>query len=197
MHAFEQHVYRRVLDGINRIRSVERHDTYVVSLWVNDEDDWPFTPTVRVGHNTNSVVAAATPRASSELEARWNFAFYQQNELALIAIEALVPAQDADPEGVRLRRSWIEDELGLEYREYDDWGPYDELSLPTPTDAFIELMVRVVQRLHREGEVLKVFGREVPVLIHELEYYDRIFEQNERANPPDSVDAFKTAFYEM
>jgi hypothetical protein len=29
-----------------------------------------------------------------------------------------------------------------------------------------------------------VFGRPIPVLIHELEYYPQIARQTERANPP-------------
>jgi hypothetical protein len=50
--------------------------------------------------------------------------------------------------------------------------------------------VGVVQDLHRSGEVVRLFGRPVPVLIHELEYYDQIARQNEAANPPGLVDAF-------
>lgn len=36
----------------------------------------------------------------------------------------------------------------------------------------------------------RLFGAPLPILIHELEYYDAIAEQTERANPPGVADAF-------
>jgi hypothetical protein len=51
------------------------------------------------------------------------------------------------------------------------------------TEAFVEMLVRVVRSLHADGVVDRIFGRPVPVLIHELEYYEEIAEQNARANP--------------
>ena len=35
-----------------------------------------------------------------------------------------------------------------------------------------------------------IFKRPVPLLIHELEYYEEIAEQNEAANPPELVASF-------
>jgi hypothetical protein len=55
---------------------------------------------------------------------------------------------------------------------------------------FVAMLERVVRDLHADGVIERTFGRRVPVLIHELEYYDEIAEQNQRANPDGLADAF-------
>lgn len=117
--------------------------------------------------------AAAFP--AEEHEARWNYAFWRQNELALVC------GSGTDAEGARLREAWAREE-GLWYELADGEDPaFDERGEPL-TRAFVSLLERVVARLHA-GDIEAVFGRRLPVLIHELEYYDEIAEQNLRANP--------------
>ena len=81
--------------------------------------------------------------------------------------------------GAALREIWIKDTLGL---WYDDGRAFDERGEPI-THAFVALLIDVVQRLHAEGNIEELLGRTVPVLIHELEYYDTIAAQTVRANP--------------
>ena len=38
--------------------------------------------------------------------------------------------------------------------------------------------------------ITRIFGRSIPVIVHELEYYDEIADQNEKANPRELVDGF-------
>jgi hypothetical protein len=54
------------------------------------------------------------------------------------------------------------------------------------TAAFVAGAVEVVQRLHA-NDIVRIFGKPIPVLIHELEYYDEIADQNLAANPPGVV----------
>lgn len=42
------------------------------------------------------------------------------------------------------------------------------------TDAFVELLIDIVRDKHKSGLLTDKFGEEIPVLIHELEYYDKI-----------------------
>ena len=44
------------------------------------------------------------------------------------------------------------------------------------------MLVDIVKELHESGFIKETFGHEIPVLIHELEYYYEIGEQNIRAN---------------
>jgi hypothetical protein len=52
------------------------------------------------------------------------------------------------------------------------------------------MLERVVLSLHYDGVIATTFGRPIPLLIHELEYYEEIAEQNRRANPDGIADAF-------
>ena len=54
----------------------------------------------------------------------------------------------------------------------------DEVVTPT----FVKEIIEVVRDIHNEGIIKNKFGRELPILIHELEYYDEIANQNLEAN---------------
>ena len=62
------------------IASWDEADIYVVSLYVYDDNDDPCRPTVTVGYNTESYLNEQIEYASDEEEARWNYAFWLQNE---------------------------------------------------------------------------------------------------------------------
>jgi hypothetical protein len=177
-HAFEDYVYQHAARALESVPADAAADVYVVSLLVYDEDDDPRRPTITVGYNTRTRVGETAGDAEDLDEARWNFAFWLQNELAVVA------ESDQDPEGARLRRDWI-DSIGAWYSDEEEDEDFDatEERAVRITEEFVELAVRVVQRLHDEGVVERTFGRPLPTLIHELEYYDEIAEQNERANP--------------
>ena len=50
------------------------------------------------------------------------------------------------------------------------------------TGAFVRILIQVVRELHASGFIREKFGMDMPVLIHELEYYDEILAQNILAN---------------
>jgi hypothetical protein len=58
------------------------------------------------------------------------------------------------------------------------------------TAAFVRECCDTVCRLHASGAVTAIYGRSIPLLVHELEYYDEIAEQNKAANPPGVCDEF-------
>jgi hypothetical protein len=149
----------------------------VVSLLVYDEEDDPRKPTVTVGFNAEEDVALTVARSwTDEQEARWNYAFWRQNELAILCDSR------ADPDGAALRETWArESGLWYELTEGED-AVFNERGAPL-TNAFVQGLVDVVRRMHRNGDVEQIFGRTIPVLIHELEYYDEIAAQNLAANP--------------
>ena len=43
-------------------------------------------------------------------------------------------------------------------------------------------MIEIVQEIHESGILTDKFGKEIPILIHELEYYEEIADQNIEAN---------------
>jgi hypothetical protein len=189
-----EHVRSTIVTALGSIPASDRADLYAVSLWVQDVDDDPRRPTITVGYNTERQVAASTPRgdrsgngsvASSAAEARWNFAFWLQNSLAVICSE------DGDPAGVEARDAWAK-QSGYWYSDAEEERDLDAalMKVAPLTAGVVEIAVGVVRELHRSGEVARLLGHPVPLLIHELEYYEQIAAQNEAANPPALVRDF-------
>ena len=58
------------------------------------------------------------------------------------------------------------------------------------TKSFVKVLVQVVKELHSTGFILEQFGKEIPILIHELEYYGEIAKQNIEANTKELVEEF-------
>lgn len=52
------------------------------------------------------------------------------------------------------------------------------------------MLIDIVRDIHASGLLQDKFGKEIPILIHELEYYDEIVEQNIRANGEELVREF-------
>lgn len=50
------------------------------------------------------------------------------------------------------------------------------------TQAFVDVLIQIVKELHEEKVLTKKIGHELPILIHELEYYEEIAIQNKKAN---------------
>lgn len=173
-------IVRRALAGFDRISPAEAADTYVVSFWVNDHEDDPTLPVLRVGTNTETNASASAPRASSADEARWNFAFWLHNDLATVG-------GPDDPEG-RHAIDALFSELGLQFADDDSPSSYavgDQM-----TSAFVSCCIEAARRLHDHEGFHRRFGRDLPILVHELEYYELIVEQNRRCNPPELVAPF-------
>lgn len=149
--------FQRLIE--QKISEWQEDDIYAVSLYVFDEEDDPCRPVAVLGYNTERQVQKSSPEASDEQEARWNYAFWIQNvEMCL--------GQGDTAEDIK---EWIT-EQGL-------WDSEDEI-----TPKFVEFLVAIVQDIHASGLLKDKFGEEIPILIHELEYYEKIAQQNITVN---------------
>jgi len=181
-------VFRRVYRALSSLPKAERDGVYAVSLFVYDYEDEPSTPTVEVSVNTEAYVALRTPETSDPAEARWNFAFWPHRPIDVIG-------GPTDPVGKQIiDQSFSDASLAYDPDDYSDEAIEIGRRM---TEAFVAACVAAVQRLHREGIVEAVFGAAVPVLVHELEYYDQIAEQNRVANPGELVEPFIRWIYAM
>ena len=196
---FPAHLATSAANSLRVVDANEARDVYVVSFFVYDEEDDPRRPTLTVGTNTESQVyfvqnqpedfAKPNPwwTPSDEPEARWNYAFWLQNRLGRIGDTG------ADPVGAGLREQWIRAQ-GLWYEEPDDddqaaWRRIDDVA-PAITAAFVQLCCATALELHNDGLITTVFGRPIPIIVHELEYYDKIAFQTAAANPPGLAQPF-------
>jgi hypothetical protein len=174
-------IERRAAEALGHLDPARRSDTYVVSFFVYDEEDDPRVPMLTIGTNTETQAAAEAPRASSADEARWNYAFWLQDQLDVVG--------GADDRGAKQLIDQVFTDLGLAW----DGEDFSDEALETHdrmTETFVAACVDAARRLHR-GITLELFGRDVPVLVHELEYHDEIVEQNRRCNDAALVAEFE------
>ncbi|MFJ4356104.1 hypothetical protein ACIP25_07440 [Streptomyces massasporeus] len=185
---YQDHLRTLAERAIASIPAGEAEDIYVVSFFIDNERDDPRQPTLTIGYNTEAQCRRAIADASDETEARWNYAFWLQNELTVIG------DLTRDPDGAAARGQWIS-ELGLWYDEPTD--PEAWMTTVGPTAALIEAnfnqaCVQLARDLHSDGVIKNAIGKPVPVILHELEYYEGIARRTEAANPPGLADGFTT-----
>ena len=158
------------MQALKAIPAADAPDIYALSFFIYDEDDDPRKPTITIGYNTESqvkrVLDHAAGRDPDPAEARWNYAYWLQNELAVIG------DSNRDPEGAAQRAQWIQ--ATPRFHEHPE----------LITARFVTACVRMTHSLHEVGLIERAVGHPVPVLIHELEYYEQIAKQTEAANPP-------------
>ncbi|MFF3699525.1 hypothetical protein [Streptomyces sp. NPDC002221] len=184
---FQDHLRTLAAEALSSIPAGEAEDIYVIWFFIDNERDDPRKPTLTIGYNTEAQFRHTIVDASDEAEARWNYAFWLQNELTVIG------DLTRDPDGAAARHQWIS-ELGLWYDE-EPTRPEDWMTTVGPTAALIEAnfhraCVQLARHLHDDGVIENTIGKPVPVILHELEYYEGIARRTEAANPPELADDF-------
>lgn len=192
MNEFERFAYDEICAALKAIDADVAPDVYVVSFYVFDFDDDPRRPMLQLGYNTCTRVRACTPAegqapgwpiALDPDEAKWNFAFWLQNELKYVG--------EPETTGGRLFEALMKSE-GHWYSDDEEAGDFDRcLGIGREiTSRFVAMCVRIVQALHAAGVIEARFGRPIPIIVHELEYYEQIAAQNIDANPSDLAAGF-------
>ena len=177
MNDFEKFSYRRISAALVNIDNSAIPDIYALSFFIYDKGDDPRYPVLQLGYNTLSHLKECTPSASSAEEAKWNFAFWLQNELGFIG--------EPETEGGQLLEELLKAQ-GLWYTDEDEEADFDRcMDIGSDiTSYFVSACVRIGQALHENGFIEQNFFRSIPIVVHELEYYDEIAEQTRSANPP-------------
>ena len=165
-------------------------DIYAISFYVYDNQDNPCEPTITLGFNTEKNYIENISNASSNLEARWNYAFWLQNEELVFATD----------ETAKIVKQWII-QKGFPYFTYEEIFHSNvsvdvEEKIEGITNEFLKILISVVKEFHETGFIKNNFKKEIPIIIHELEYYDKIAEQNIEANKLELVQDFVDFIYE-
>lgn len=176
--AFAAHARRYLEDTLGRFPAKDLDDIYLVSLCLSDDHD---SLSVMVGYNTKSNYRASIEDASDEEEARWNFAFWLQND------EGWLADPERDPEGARLCAAWaaeltFDPAPGESEEDFVDRALMDGTALHDE-DALQDLLAEVARGMQQDGVLQRTFGRPVPVLIHTVECDERAAARCARANP--------------
>ena len=178
MISLEDFIYKQTKSVIRKITPQELSDIYVYSFFVSDIDDDPRHPSLTIGYNTRTNLKETIKDATSAEEAKWDYAFWLQNELAVIGKD--VTSQE-------LIEEWIENK-NLYYTDGDEDDDYETCvdKGEKITTAFNTSLIHAVQQLHVKHVT------NLPILIHELDYDDDIKKQNIRANGIKRVGEFTT-----
>ncbi len=172
--------------ALENISDTDTSDIYAVSFLYQNEDDDPRFPTITVSYNTNENFKESIQDASDESEARWNYAYWLQNE-----IESVGGKND------EVLNSWFL-QTPYFYSDEDDERASNDESLfniimekgSKFNDEFIDVVINLTKRLFSEKVILRKFGKEIPILVHELEIYDKPISWTLRSNPEGIVDEY-------
>lgn len=186
---FINDAYDKIRYAIMNIDEQLCTDIYALSFWKSNLDDDPRRPVISVGYNTISRWSACTPAfgrdakhpiSSSSQEAKWNFAFWLQNEEVIIGGD--------DPQFIR----WVK-QLPYYYDDNLEDEDFDQaLALGAEIqESFMETIIQLSLRLHADGIITNKFGRPIPIIIHLLEYYDVPLNWTKRGNPEGLVTEFE------
>lgn len=178
MKKIKEHIIKNWNASVGSIDTNTLDDIYAFSFYFHNDEDDPRSPTLTIGFNTNSHLKSEINNASNENEAKWNYAFWLQNEIAVIGT-------DMDLEGKSIINQWILD-LGLNYTDDDkdqDFDSYLEKG-ERITETFMRVLIKTVRELLAQKPISK------PIIIHGLEYYDQIRDQNIEANGDERVKDF-------
>jgi hypothetical protein len=183
---FLEITYDKLRTAINNIDENTKNDIYGLSFWFYNEDDDPRFPVISVSYNTISNFKNQITRASNEKEAKWNFAFWLQDE-----IEEIGGKNDIGLKNWFSKTPYYySDEDNETANENDEL--FDRILEQGSNfcDEFIEEIILLVQRLFADKIVETKFGQNIPILVHELEYYDKPVSWTVRSNPNGLVDDF-------
>lgn len=111
------------------------------------------------------------------MEAKWNYAFWVQNNLLTLGESGSASAIAVS--------EWLKD-LGLWYTDDEEKADFDRCMeiADQITSRFVSAVCDIALAIHATGIIEEMFGTKIPIIVHELEYYDKIAEQAERCNPP-------------
>ncbi len=179
---FKEETYFKIKEAIFQIDEKVVDDIYAISFCVCNYDEDLRQPMLIFGYNTLDQWKSSSPLqgqkaqwpiASSSEEAKWNYAFWLQNEELIIGGDSNKIVSD----WVKSTPYYFSDEL-LE----DD---FDKALLlgEKIQDAFIQIMLLNAQKLYDESVIKSKFGKEIPIIVHELEYSEMTVSWTNQANP--------------
>lgn len=188
---FRQSAKQTAKAALQQIPQDERNDAYAVSFWFTQDDDDPRYPRIIISYNTLTHFQKRIHDASGEKEAKWNYAFWLQKD-----IDAIGGEDDKTLAAWLKETPWYYSDEENEAAEEDDDDLFDELMERGDAfcEAFITEIIALTRSLFDEGFIRSVFGKDIPVLIHELEYYDKPLGWTRAANPSGLADEFLAAW---
>ena len=151
------------------IESWEEPDIYAISFLVYNINEATQTPILELGYNTEEQYLDSLEEEEDTQEVRWNYAYWIQNQEYIFGYD----------ETEEIVKAWLVEESLSNIDEEE-----------VLEKEFIKQLIFVAQELHNNNIIRNHFKKDIPILIHGLEYYDKIAHQTELANPKGVADEF-------
>jgi hypothetical protein len=186
-------MYERGASILQNIPDTTKADIYVLSVYI--DEDIANEAQVRLGYNTKSRWLSCCPKpgqaprwpiASSAGEARWNYAFWLQDQS-----EKPLFGDHRSRNDEELRKEWMQSH-GFYVTDEDretDFDRYCDLS-DRCVKRLWELAASFAKRLRDEDLVRKLFGEDLPIFIHEVHMDGREQEYVRWVNPDGQADDY-------
>lgn len=171
-------------------------DVYAISFFVDNNLAYEYG-----GHENVSAwsISYNTEKdckgAGKYSEERWNYAFWRQNEFPIIDIN--VPNKYTD-----VLYEWYEEQGITNIGYEDDENAFDEDMNyigkgPAGHYELVFMAADIAKRLQGESVIKEQFGKEIPIIVHGLEYAWYDIEATKTANPNGEADVFLKAMKEL
>ncbi|SFR75038.1 hypothetical protein [Anaeromicropila populeti] len=176
----ERYLYERVKPIIE---GWKEEGIYAISFFIETNLVEDNIPVFIVSYNTEADCEEEDELISYR-ERRWNYASWRQEETPVIS----------DEESTQFLLDWFS-EKGIKNVGVEEGEQYDEEFRyigkgPNGLYELLEVITTVAKRLHAEEVIKNKFGKEIPIIVHDLEYPWYMIEATEKANPPGLVDEF-------
>lgn len=178
---FKEYIMTKIKKELPRLN---KDNIYVVSFFLDSNEINDTVPSLLIScnvENENNIDPLS--------EERWNFAFWLQNVIGII--------NDEDAESIDRLKDWYQ-EIGIKNPGYEDlsWdvayngGRYIGKG-PKGVFEFVNLLKEIIQELHESGYIKRVFGKSIPIIIHDLEYVWYMVDATIEANPDELINDFE------
>jgi len=182
--------YNKIKEAILAFNDNVVSDIYALSLYIYKGDDDPRRPMLTLGYNTTERWKSCCPSveqepewpiASDTCEAKWNYAFWLQNEELVIGGYAYDPVSE-----------WVK-QSSYYYTDKQADTDFDTTYLlgEQLQEKFLGIVISHAQKLHAEGIIKAKFAKSIPIIIHELEYYDKPVQWTKNGNPEGLAQEFE------
>lgn len=163
------------------IRKWDEEGIYAVSFFVHENMSNDSIPTFSISYNTED----DCDDTSVLSEERWNYAFWRQDEIEIIG----------NQKSTATLLQWYTDNgienIGFEDEDtmYDDEGEYIGKG-PNGYYELAQVVSEVAKELHEQQVISNTFKKELPIIVHDLEYSWFMIELTKEANPGGEADTF-------
>ena len=169
---------------------------YAISFFINANESNEYNGFENVSSWAISYNTEKDCNGADELdEERWNYAFWRQDETMII---------DTDEPDVFTEKlfDWYAENGIINIGEENEDEMYDEDCNyigkgPSGHYELLQLASEVARKLQEDGVIKEHFGKEIPVIIHGLEYAWYDIEATKNANPDGEADTFIKAMEDL